>query len=252
MLSARKILIIFTLFSLLYAGCATDRGAGNAEKARALKGMGVSLILQGNLRAGLEQLLKAVELSPDDPDLHYEMAKVYYDLGEYQLSLEQFKKTLALRPDFSEALNSMGVLYVRMREWDLAISCFQKAANDILYKTPHYAYSNMGSVYLRKGDYQRAIKNYLEAVRIAPSYVVAYYDLASAYEAINSLEEAVSAYEKAVSLDPEFWSARFKLGKLYLSLDRPDDASAELEAVIGHDPRSPMAKEAKKLLEGIR
>jgi Tfp pilus assembly protein PilF len=235
----------------LFAGCATNRTNG-VEKARALENMGTSLILQGQFRAALEQFLKAVEIDPENPELHHNLALVYQELGEYDLSLQHFQKALTINPKFSEARNNMGVLYVQLREWDLALQCFQKAVDDILYKTPHFAYHNIGSVYFHKGQYLKAIENYQKALRLEPTYLQAYYDLASAYEAINRMEEAIQTYQEIFRINPQSWDAHVYLAKLYVRLNMPQDAVRELEMVIKSDPRSPAAGEAKGLLDKIR
>ena len=78
------------------------------------------------------------------------------NIEEYDLALRHYNKAMKLRPNFSEAVNNMGTLYSRMKEWDKALECFQQAASDILYKTPHFAYHNIGLVYFYKGDYAKA------------------------------------------------------------------------------------------------
>lgn len=235
----------------LFTGCAADRTNG-LEKARALENMGTSLVLQNRYRAALEQFMKAVKIDPENPELHHNLALVYQELGEYNLSLQHFQKALALNPHFPEALNNMGVLYVQLKEWDRALQCFQDAADDILYKTPYFAYHNIGSVYFHKGQYLKAIENYQKALAVEPSYLQAYYDLASAYEAIHRDEEAIQTYHQILRIDPQSWDAHLDLAKLYIRLNRHQEAVKELETVIQQDPRSPMAEEAKRLLEKAR
>ena len=109
------------LFSLVYFGCAGNRVTADKKKAQALEDLGMSFVRQGNLRAGLEKLLEAVKLDPENADIHHELALVYRNLGEYQLSLDHFKRTLALRPEFSEAWNNKGTVYLALGKWDMAI-----------------------------------------------------------------------------------------------------------------------------------
>ena len=80
-LSMRTITIIgiFILSPILLLGCAGSSVTTIDAKsnARAQEDMGVSLVRQGNLRGGLEHLLKAIELDPKNPDLNHELAIVY-------------------------------------------------------------------------------------------------------------------------------------------------------------------------------
>ena len=97
-----KAVLTIILFSLTWVACATDQVA-NKEKARAMERLGNSLVREGNLREGLQQLLRAAELDPDDPDLQHEVALVYRNLREYQHSLLHFEKVLEIEPDFPQA-----------------------------------------------------------------------------------------------------------------------------------------------------
>lgn len=249
MKSIFSILVIFFLLISL-PNCANDI-VSSKEKVRAIENMGLSLISQGNLRAGLEQLLKANELDPNNPDLQHELALVYRDLGEYDLSLTHFKSALDLKPIFPEAQNNLGTLYLILNRWDLAIEFFQKAIDNLLYKTPEIAYNNMGLAFYRKGEFRKAIESYKLALGEVPSYTSCYANLGLAYEAVNNTKAAVNAYESAVSIDPEFWAVRFNLGRLYIKLNRTSEAAKEFQLIIKSDPHSPLSQEAKNLLATI-
>ena len=245
------IISVLIMFSILFTGCAENKVVAGKEKARAMENMGITLARQGKLRAGLEQLLKAAELDPENPDLHHGIALVYRDLGEYQLSLQHFKKALALKPQFSEAQNNLGTLYLLMRKWDLAIECFQTAVKNIIYKTPEIAYNNMGYAYYNKGEYEKAINHYNMALRSSPSYAGCHANLGLAYEAIKRWEEAIEAYRKSIRYVPENPTPHFRLGKLYYELNRRDEAKETLKQFLSLAPEGPDAKEAKELLRKI-
>ena len=182
--------ILITIFlSILLIGCAENKVLIK-KRSHALEGMGNSLIQQRNLRKGPEKLLEASKLEPENANIHNELGLAYRDLREYQFSLEHFKKALALRAEFPEAQNNLGTLYLLLKQWDLAIDCFQRAVSDILYETPHFAYSNMGLACHNKGDYQKAL-------RFLPSYSLSYENLARSYEAINNFKAAIESYNKS-------------------------------------------------------
>ena len=245
------IISILIMCSILFAGCAENRVVAQKEKARAMEDMGITFVRQGKLRSGLEQFLKAVELDPENPDIHHGIALVYRDLGEYQLSLQHFKKALFLKPQFSEAENNLGTLYLLMKKWDLAIECFQKAVKDILYKTPEFAYNNMGFAYYNKGEYKKAINYYHMALKSSPSFASCYTNLGLAYEAIKRWDEAIEAYKKSIHYMPHNPTPYFRLGKLYYELNRRDEAKETLKQFLSLSPEGPGANEAKEILGKI-
>jgi len=138
-----------------------------------------------------------------------------------------------------------------MKERDRALECFQQAASDILYKTPHYAYHNMGLVYFYKGDYARAVEYYQKALKLEPSYVNVYFDLASVYMALNRNEDAVEVYKKAATLSAQSRKAELSLARLYIKMARTQDAVDLLNSIIESDWRSQAAKDASQMLENI-
>jgi len=162
-----------------------------------------------------------------------------------------FKRALALQPEFPEAQNNLGTLYLLLKEWDLAIERFQRAVNDILYRTPHFAYNNMGLAYYNKGGYQKAIENYQKALRSFPSYSLCHENLARAYEATDSFQAAIESYNKSISYAPNYPTSHFNLARLFLRLNRKEEAAKELMLTMEIDPEGPYGSEAKGLLKDI-
>lgn len=244
---------IFIFVSLVLAGCAGSSvtTADTKTNARALEDMGISQVRQGNLRAGLENLLKAVKLDPQNPDLNHELAIVYRDLEKYDLSLQHFKKALNLRPKFPEAQNNLGTLYLLMKQWDLAIESFQTAINNILYQTPEIAYNNMGLAYYNKGLYEKAIECYQKALNTSPGYSACHANLGLVYEKLNRYEDAINAYNKAIKYGPETPGPYLRLGRLYYSQGRMSDASGPLKQFLSMVKEGPDREEAQKLLGTI-
>ncbi len=214
MIRFRSLVICMTLiFCVTFFGCATNR-VNTEKKVEALRDLGAAHYRQGDLRLALEKLQEAETLDPNNAEIHHELGMVYKGLAVYDLSLKHLNRALELNPDFSEAQNNMGTVYFELKEWDQAIKCFQKAANNLLYKTPYIAYDNMGQAYYNKGEYQ----------------------------------EAVESYKKSIASAPDYPKARLMLARLYLVLDRQDEAAEELRMVLEIDPDGRYGSEAKELI----
>jgi len=242
-----KAIFLFIFFLSIFVGC-----AGNKEllkkQARAKADLGLTYIRNGNLRAGVKELIEAEKIDPENADIQHELAQAYKDLGIYREALVHFRKALILRPEFPDAQNNMGTLYLLTGEWDLAIGCFNKAVGNITYSTPHFAYNNLGLAYYNKGDYQNAIGSYQKALKISPSYSICYCNLGLVYEIINGWEKAIDAYKKAISYYPGYAAAHLSLAKCFLRLGKNSEAVKELELTIDIDPGGPFGNEAKELV----
>ena len=241
------------LMTLLLTQCATttDKEAKKDNTAKVLQELAGSLVLEGNLREGLAYLLKAVELEPNNPELHHELALVYRDLGSYNLSLQHFKKALILNPKLSTARSNLGTLYLLMREWDLAIESFQMAVNDLLYKTPEIAYNNMGLAYFNKGEIDKAIESYGKALQLSPSYETCYTNLGIAYESQGKMAQAIEAYNNSIRCGSRNPATFLRLARIYNSLNQKNDAAGVLKQFLSIEKDGPNAQVAKELLKQI-
>ncbi len=76
-------------------------------------------------------------------------------------------------------------------------------------------YNNLANTLKTLGDADEAIRQYREALRIAPEYVEAYYNLAITFKEQGQVDEAIAAYREALRIRPNFVEARFNLGNLF-------------------------------------
>ena len=65
----------------------------------------------GETKAALSFYLKAIELSPQNPNLHYNLALVYIKTESFKEAAQALKKTLELNPRDKFACYNLGVLY---------------------------------------------------------------------------------------------------------------------------------------------
>jgi tetratricopeptide (TPR) repeat protein len=228
-------------------GCAGSN-VTDIDKARAFEEIGTSAVRQGKLRFALENYLEAEKYDPENAYIKDELAQVYRDLGRYQKAQEYFKEALVLKPRFPEAQNNLGSLYLLLKEYDLAIEYCQKAADDLLYKTPHFAYTNLGAAYFFKGNDEMAVQSFQQALKLAPEYSPAYFGLGYVYEKLKFWNGAIEAYQKSIFYAPENADAYFRMGKLYKQMNRTLEAQEAFKHFLELVPEGPDAEEAKRLL----
>ena len=66
------------------------------------------------------------------------------------------------------------------------------------------AYFNRGYAWRAKGDNDRAIADYTEAIRLDPKNAVAYNNRGNAWGAKDDLDRAVADYDQAIGINPKF------------------------------------------------
>jgi len=246
-----SIALIFISFTIILTGCAEDK-ALTKRQSLAKQNLGKSFLAQGDFTAGLNELLKAEELDPENPEIQYNLALGYRFIDLHSKSITHFKKAIELRQNFSEAYNDLGYTYLILSKWDLAITCFKKALGNTLYTTPHFAQNNLGYAYYKKGEYDKAVESYLKAIKRQPSFSRAFHNLGITYEAMNEWDKAVAAYKESIGYAPKDPRSHFYLGKLYLKRNKSSLAVKQFEETIRLDKTNTFAPEAKHLLGKIK
>jgi len=110
-----------------------------------------------------------------------------------------------LGAELAWAYANRGAEYRSKGDYERAIA----DANEALRLDPTHAnaYVIRGNVYTEKGDYDRAIANQNEAIRLDPQLVAAYYNRGMAYRAKGDYARAIADYSEAIRLAPAFAGA---------------------------------------------
>jgi len=79
-------------------------------------------------------------------------------------------------------------------------------------------HNNLGDMYGRRKQYDKAIKEFLTAIAINPRYADAMHNLANTYLEINNTEQAIYWYNEAIKFGPHLWQSYQNLGMIYYQL----------------------------------
>jgi len=108
------------------------------------------------------------------------------------------------------------------------------------------AHNNLGFLFLRRNELDRAISHFETALNIRSSNAETHYNLGAAL-ILNNLantlarqgrpDEAITHYEEAVKLRPDYADAYYNLGSVLLQQGRTDDAIAQWRKALVVQPR---------------
>lgn len=214
--------------------------------------MGIVHFNDRNYTDALQELLVAIDLYPDDPTYHKDLGLTYFAKGMNNEAIKELQKAISLDPKYADARVSLSAVYLVERRYDEAIAECREALKNIFYRTPEFAYFNMGMAHLRKSDYKNSIESFRKAVDLSPNYAMAYYNMGSAFEKIKNTKDAVDSYEKAVKSFPGYLDAQYSLGAACLKVKDKACAMKAFEKVIELAPESDKAISAKDYINLIK
>ena len=247
----RRIIGLALILAFILGGCATDK-AFRERQARGFRDRGEVYLAGNQTSKALEQFLKALEIYPDDPILHYDLALTYDMKGDLDKTEYHLKKSVKLKPDYSNAYNYLGFVYFRLGRVNEAIEAYNKALDNLLYLNPQDAHLNLGVAYLSLKQYQKAKVHLEEAIRLVPDFAAAYHSLGKTYEGLRQYDKARTSYEKAVEFNPNYSEAYLSLGKLLYRSGERQKAIKAFDKVMRLDPGSDRANEALRYLRALR
>jgi tetratricopeptide (TPR) repeat protein len=141
---------------------------------------------------------KAVELDPKFAMAYARLGMVYDNLDERALAIENTKKAYELR----EKVGEWEQLYLKAHYYDRVTGELEKAAQVYevwkqVYPRDWAPYNNLRGIYALFGNYEKALENAREAVRLDPGNEDNLTGLGHAYIALNRLEEAATVFKQA-------------------------------------------------------
>lgn len=104
----------------------------------------------------------------------------------------------------AEAYDHRGAAYRLQGDFNLAIQDYNQA----IKLNPKFAqaYNNRGVAHDRKGDYDRAIEDYNQAIKLKPT-ALAHFNRGNAYLGKGQYDHAIDDYNQAIKLKPDFAAA---------------------------------------------
>jgi len=155
-----------------------------------------------NLDKAIDVSNRAIALSPDRPQIYFELGQAYLFKGETDKAIEYFQLGVDKAPWVAEShLTLISVAILAQRE-DLVKQEFEKMAAGGQKLTAEN-YRSMINLYLRVKNYSRAIELQLKINELEPGQPDNYFALANLYAQAGDNQRARQAALKVLDLDPK-------------------------------------------------
>jgi tetratricopeptide (TPR) repeat protein len=168
--------------------------------------MGITTFRTKGDAASIPFQKRALELDPNFAAAHAALGVAYMNLGQASLAAASIEKAYALRDKVSEREKyRISSLYYQnvTGELEQASQVYELWAKS--YPLDSVPPGNLGDLYSQLGQYEKAVTQAQEALRLEPS-IVGYTNLAADYLALGRLDDARKGIEQAQArnLDGDF------------------------------------------------
>jgi len=113
-------------------------------------------------------------------------------------------------------------------------------------------HNNLGDVYARQGNMEKAVEEFKTAIAINPNYADAYHNLANTYQQMGQLDLAVENYQTALSINPNLWQSYQNLAAIYFNAGQSDLAEENIKKALEVNPEDKNLEEALKYVRENR
>ena len=141
-----------------------------------------------------------------------------------------------LPPQLQEVF-SQGVEALQAGQFDAAEEAFLKVLKQ--GGRVAFVYNNLGIVYEKRGERERALAQFREAIRLEPEYVAPHVLMGSTLLAMGRFPEAAGELETAVKLQPKVPLVRLQLAKAYGREEEFPRVIEQFEALQQLEPQEP-------------
>jgi adenylate cyclase len=166
--------------------------------------LGIALIAAGKFGEALGALDKALSLTQNPPSLHIgHKAVALVNNGNMEEAVASVKELVRSRPDDVDGYLYLGVVLCLLGRHKEALEATQKAATLQLGPfTAPLTKQYLGRSHYFLSQYDRAIPQLQESIKLWPDYVYGHIDLAANYTSAGRLEEGRSEVQEILKISP--------------------------------------------------
>lgn len=190
----------------------------------------------------IQQLIDAIQTTPNDPGLHYELGGLYLANHDTQSALLAYQQALALAPNHPQILLQLGNTESAAQHFTQAAEYFKQCIH--VQPNNAAAHYNLGNAYIALGNANQAVMHFKQALKYEPKDADAYNNMGNALRDLGRLDEAIACYQQALTIQPAMHHALTHLihQKQHIcDWDGLDADIARLKDVLKHDAHAQIA-----------
>lgn len=163
------------------------------------------------------ELEKLSATEPRQPLYQYWLARLDYHTQKYTSAIERLHKVIQLDPQMMRAYDSLGLCYDYLGQYDEAIKNYVQAVElNRRQATPSpWPHVNLAISLMAVNRTAEAEKHLREALSYNDKLPQAHYQLGQVLEKQNRYAEAIESLQRATAIDPSYPEPYYTLGRIY-------------------------------------
>ena len=238
------VIVAAAAFCAASPGCATLRGKRDNSEAigacRQLSREGVAALEHGDAARAQLLLDQAVEANGNDVDARRQLADVLWQSGNAAEAMIHIDRAVELDSQHAPTIVRSGEMRLGLGDSDGALHRADESL--LLDPTLAGAWSLRGRVFRAKGQYERALADYHQALRFNPhsaevllEAAEVQYQLGRPQRCLTTLQNLLQSYPPGEEPRRALWLE----GLAFSAVDRPQDAVEALYAASSRGPAEP-------------
>jgi tetratricopeptide (TPR) repeat protein len=144
-----------------------------------------------------------------------------------------------LHAQSADDYNAQGVDWHHKGDYDKAIASYNQA----LTINPNHAdaYNNRGLAWAKKGAFDKALADFSQSLAVNPKEAIAYYNRGEVWEDKGDYRKAIADYTQSLAIDPQYAHAYIDRGVAWAKTGEYGKAIADYNQALAIDPKDAKA-----------
>lgn len=190
--------------------------------------LGNDFIKLNNYKAALEKFEDALNSLPTYAPALNGKARVLILMEDYRQAEKTIDKAIEFNSDYAPFYLTRGKAYFHRGKYKSAIKDFNRGLDLIIGQNNKELesefYVNRGATYQKLLNYDEALNDYSQTIKINPDNPNVYMYRGNLYYQNNDFNEAIDDFDKVIEIDPQNPFAFYNRGMIYLKLQEDDKA----------------------------
>jgi tetratricopeptide (TPR) repeat protein len=154
--------------------------------------------------------------------------------GYLDQAAESFQQAIVSKPDDPEGYYNLGTLNLRRNDFQQA----RRYLEQTVKLRPDYpeAWNNLGMIAAQEGHTEEAIKSFQQSLALRPTYAIALLNLGNVYRRQGTFDKAEECLNRAFEIHPDDPEINYSLGMLNAQRNQMQRASSYLQKAIDLRP----------------